>query len=139
MSAMSQEHVEVVRRVLETPVRREISDADLESRFHPDVHLDFTVREVNPATYDGYAGVRRFLDDLFEIWDEWEIPQPFELHAAGGERVLSFHTLRGRGRASGVVVDMKVYNLYAVREGRVLHVRSFRNPSEARQAAGLPP
>src|SRR5882724_1549358 len=121
---MAQENVEAVRRVLETPVSPRFSDAELERLFQPDVHLDLTVREVNPATYDGYEGVRRFLRDLFEIWDEWSFTQPFELVPAGDDRVLAIYQLSGRGRSSGVVVEMPVYNVFTVREGKVARMKS---------------
>jgi ketosteroid isomerase-like protein len=136
---MSQKNVELVRGLLETPVRPNISDAELERLFHPDVHLDLTVREVNPATYDGYAGVRQFVRDLFEIWDEWSFQQPFELLPATNDRVVAVYTLRGRGRSSGVVVEMPVYNVYTVRAGKVARLKSYRDRAAALKAVGLPP
>jgi ketosteroid isomerase-like protein len=136
---MVEENVEAVRRVLETPVRRHFSDAELEQLFHPEVHFDLTVREVNPATYDGYAGVRQFIHDLFEIWDEWSFGKPFELLPDENNRVLAVYTLRGRGRSSGVVVEMPVYNVYTVRSGRVIRLEGYRDRSAALEAVGPMP
>jgi ketosteroid isomerase-like protein len=135
--AMTQENVEAVRRLLETSVRPNFSDAELEQLFHPDVHLDLTVREVNPATYDGYGGVRQFVRDLFEIWDEWNFMPPFELLPGEDDRVLAVYTISGRGRSSGVAVEMQVYNVFTVRAGRVVRMKSCRDRSAAFEAAGF--
>lgn len=131
------ENVDAVRRVLETTLTPHFSDADLERLFHPDVHLDLTVREINPATYDGFEGVRQFVRDLFEIWEEFSVVQPFELLPAPDNRVLAIHTMRGRGGSSGVVVEMPVYNVYTVRAGKVAWLKSYRDRSAALEAVGL--
>jgi ketosteroid isomerase-like protein len=101
------------------------------------VFFDFTVREVNPATYEGYDGVRKFTRDLFEIWEEFSVPHPFELLPARDNRVLAVHTLRGRGRSSGVVVEMPVFNVYKVRAGKIVRLKSYRDRSAALEAVGL--
>jgi ketosteroid isomerase-like protein len=134
---MSQDNIEVVRRVLETPMRPDFSDAELEPLFHRDVQLDLTVRELNPATYEGYAGVRQFVRDLYEIWVEWSTKPPFQFLPAGGDMVVAIYTLGGRGRSSGVVVEMHVFNVFTVRGGRVARMKSYRDRSTALEAAGL--
>jgi ketosteroid isomerase-like protein len=134
---MSRENIEVVRRVLETPMKPDFSDAELEPLFHKDVQLDLTVRGLNPATYEGYAGVRRFVRDLYEIWVEWSAKPPFEFLPAGGDRVVGIYALSGRGRSSGVVVEMPVYNVFTVREGRVVRMKSYRDRPSALEVVGL--
>ena len=59
---MSQENVEIVREIAD--LARRVGDSESSRRllglFAPDVHLDMSRRVFNPATYDGYAGLRRF-------------------------------------------------------------------------------
>jgi ketosteroid isomerase-like protein len=134
---MSQENVEAVRRVLETSIKPDFSDAELSELFQPDVHLDLTVREFNPATYDGLEGLRQFVRDLYEVWIEWDFKPPFELLSADNDRVLAIYSLSGRGRSSGVVVEMPVFNVFTVRQGRVVRMKSYRDRPSALEATGL--
>jgi ketosteroid isomerase-like protein len=134
---MSHENVDTVRRLLETPMRPDFSDAELEELFQPDVHLDLTVRELNPATYDGYEGARKFVRDLYEVWIEWGVKPPLELRPAGEDSVLAIYALTGRGRSSGVIVEMPVFNVFTVRDGKVAALKSYRDRAAALEAVGL--
>jgi ketosteroid isomerase-like protein len=136
---MSEENIEVVRRALEigSKLRYPAPDyAELEQLIHPDAHIDLSAREVNPATYEGHEGGRQMFRELFEIWSEFSI-EPVELLSAEDGRVLAICTMRGRGRSSGVVVEMQVYNVYTVRSGRIVQFTSYRDKSTALEAAGL--
>jgi ketosteroid isomerase-like protein len=43
----------------------------------------------------------------------------------------------GRGRGSGVPFDDRLFDVYTLREGKIIHKREFRDRSSALQAAGL--
>jgi ketosteroid isomerase-like protein len=49
--------------------------------------------------------------------------------------VVAHH--HGRGRASGVEVDTRFYEVYALREGKVLRVDEYTDRAEALEAVGL--
>ena len=44
---------------------------------------------------------------------------------------------RGRGRGSGVEVDSRFYEIYTLRDGKIVRVDEFAERSEALKAAGL--
>jgi ketosteroid isomerase-like protein len=51
--------------------------------------------------------------------------------------VLAIYSLTGRGRSSGVVVEMPVFNVFTVRDGKVARMHAYRDRSAALEAAGL--
>jgi ketosteroid isomerase-like protein len=55
---------------------------------------------------------------------------------AGDRVVLSAHH-RGRGRGSGIKVDARFYEVYTLREGKIVRVDEFTERAEALEAAGL--
>jgi ketosteroid isomerase-like protein len=44
---------------------------------------------------------------------------------------------RGRGQGSGVEVDTRFYEVYMLRDGKVVRVDEFSERAEALEAAGL--
>ena len=44
---------------------------------------------------------------------------------------------RGRGRESGVTVDARFYEVYTLRDGRIVRADEFSERQEALEAAGL--
>jgi hypothetical protein len=51
--------------------------------------------------------------------------------------VIADLRLRGRGKASGVEVEMARYNVYRVRNGLATRVELFETKAEALKAVGL--
>src|SRR5688500_11610348 len=122
---MSQENVDVVRRVYDAAGRR---DADeVLALYDPEVELDSSrlsiVDSVGVDTdiYRGHDGLRRFFRNWHEAWDNVEYDFD-ELIDAGGDHVVSVVTRHGRGRASGAEVRLPVALLWTVREGKVVRV-----------------
>ena len=52
--------------------------------------------------------------------------------------MLARYDAHGRGRASDVSTDMKIFDLLWVRDGLVYRRRTFYTEAEALEAAGLP-
>jgi ketosteroid isomerase-like protein len=135
---MSQENVAVVRRLYERfpdlagspPVAAEVKEF-----FDPAVHLDLTRRIFNPASYHGYEGLLASLREVREVWERY-ILLPEQFIEAGPE-VLVIVTAQGRGRGSGVDVLNRSASLFALRNGRIVRLVVYENPSEALEAAGL--
>jgi ketosteroid isomerase-like protein len=59
-----------------------------------------------------------------------------EIIDAGDQVVVVAHH-QGRGRASGVDVDTRFYEVYTLREGKVSRVDEYTDRTEALEAAGL--
>src|SRR5262245_33516133 len=54
----------------------------------------------------------------------------------GGRAVVTAH-VRGRGRASGVTVETRFYEVYTLRDDKVVRVDEFTDRAEALEVAGL--
>lgn len=87
------------------------------------------------AEYRGRDGVRRWLDEVSEMFEGLLIePQEFVDH---GERVVVVSSMRGRGRGSGVETEQTLVSLWTFRDGMVVRHDAFTEREEAlRRASG---
>ena len=81
----------------------------------------------------GLDGVRRFLEELAETWERFEM-EDAEFHEVG-EQVVTTARLRAKGRGSGVELDHPISNVVWFREGKVARLQSFLDPEQALEAA----
>ena len=136
---MSEENVEIVRRIFEAANRRN-TDAVL-GLYDEEVEVDNTHGPAQAflggnAVYHGHDGLRAFFREWHEAWDSID-SNLVELIDAG-ERVISTHAYRGQGRASGIAVEWPDLGaIWTLRDGRVIHVAWFPTRTEALEAAGL--
>jgi ketosteroid isomerase-like protein len=79
-----------------------------------------------PPVYHGHDGVRRWWQEA--IVDAWETfsADLEEIRDEGGGKVVQVYWLRGRGRESGIEVDMHVVQTITVRGGLLAHRRIER-------------
>ena len=134
---MSQENVEIVRRLL-TARRDEAPDLFaklLAELLDPAVRLDLSGRVFNPDVYEGYDGIMRWRADVDDVWESYQM-EPVEFFD-GDEVVVVTARERGRGRGSGVEVDRHVTFLCRLRAGRVSEIRSYDDGRRALRDAGL--
>ena len=132
---MSQGNVEVVQRCYELMNRRDWES--LLEMVDRDIELDLSRNVFNPDVYHGHADLRRYERAVDEVWDEFH-GEPTEFVDAG-DKVVTAATLRGKGKGSGVEVEMHVFNVWTLRDSRVVHVvGGYRDRSEALRDAGLP-
>jgi ketosteroid isomerase-like protein len=103
----------------------------------PDFRLDMSDRVFNPAVYSGHGGIRRFIDEVRDVWETftWD-PTEFE---EAGDVVLSLVHSVGRGRESGLEIDRDSAMVWTIPEDRLLAMTFYRDPSAARKAAGIGP
>jgi ketosteroid isomerase-like protein len=126
---MSQENVEEVRRSLASYRRGDYNAAS--AYLAPDVVWE--VGQELPA--HGPAAVRH----LWKRWDsEWEELETTaeEFIDAGDSVVVAMH-YRGRGRASGVSVNDRQFEVHTFRQGRCVRKVDYLDRSDALEAAGL--
>jgi uncharacterized protein len=90
---------------------------------------------VDRGTYRGHDGVRRAFHHWLDGFDEYSfgIEQILDF----GDDVLVVAHEEGRGATSGVVVSATSYQLFTIRDGKVVRFRGFSDEASARQAAGL--
>ena len=126
---MSEENVEVVRRLFESYSRRDY-DAAVDC-LATDVVYE-TGQEL-PAL--GRDAVRAMWERWASDWEEMETV-PEEFIDAGDHVVVNVH-YSGRGRGSGIEFDDRLFDVYTVRDGRCVRKLEFRERSQALEAAGL--
>jgi ketosteroid isomerase-like protein len=132
---VSQENVELVRRCYEAWDRRDFEA--LPELLQSDFELDLTARVLNPDRYVGVEGLRRFVDELGETWEDMGL-EPEEFIDAGDQVVVPI-LARLRGRGSGLPLQDRIVQVWSVREGRVERMQVFTDRDEALRAAGLAP
>ena len=132
--------MEIVRRGLdllrEAHERGTATDALLE-QCAPDIRVDGTRRVFNPDVYEGEAGVRRSIREIFDVWEDFH--QINERFIDLGDRVVVLQTIGGRGRASKARVHLQGALICTLRDGLLGLIEIFVDQRDALAAAGLEP
>jgi ketosteroid isomerase-like protein len=131
---MSEENVELVREFNEAFNRRDL-DAFV-ALLSPDV--EWAVNPELPGLRDVYRGraeVRALIAELDELGESSDIQLP-EITDVSGGRVLADTLLTGRGKGSGVPVELRYWQLFWVAEGKIARRQVFMDEA-ALEAAGL--
>jgi ketosteroid isomerase-like protein len=136
LRAVSQENVEVVRRVYDAAAGRD--RATVLALYDPDVELDLSRIPLAALTgqgiYRGHDGLRSMFRDWYEAFENYE--EHCEELIEAGEQVISVLTGRGRGRASGTDVEMPFFIVWTIRDGKVVRLVWFPTRTDALEAAG---
>jgi ketosteroid isomerase-like protein len=131
---MSQENVERMRKIVVA-----FNDRDVEAMVaftDPDVEAHSTFAAVGGAVYHGHAGVRRWHQELNEVFPG-EIAVEAEAYFDLGDSVVVYLVLRGRGAQSGAQVEAPIAQIHTFRDGRVVRWTSFIDRREAWTEAGV--
>ena len=133
---MSQENVEIVRRVSDAYNRRDVGA--MLDELHPEIEWYpwLQVQLGGRATvYRGHQGVREGVRDGEEAFSEIQAEQS-EVRDLG-ERVIAIGHLRARGKESGAITESAIAWIVEFKSGKVIRVREYLDPQEALSAAGL--
>jgi ketosteroid isomerase-like protein len=133
---MSQENVEIVRRMYEL-----WSSGDWEGMAElvdPDVEQHGTVGGLEEGNISrGVDQIRqRFEAENTEVWEEHRI-EPVRFIDAG-ERVVVIQHEYQRGKGSGVEIEIETASVFDVRGDRIVRIQPYMNSAEALEAVGLP-
>ena len=129
---MSQENVEIVRRLWEAWERRD-TEAVL---VHYDPAIVWEGGETGlGGSYRGHEGVRQYFREWLDTFEGYD--SKAETFIDAGDKVVVGSRVRGRGKASGVEVGMPGWQVYEVRDGLVIRVDFFQTEAEALEAVGL--
>jgi ketosteroid isomerase-like protein len=130
---MSQENVEVVRRVADA-WRRDDRDAWL-AVWHEAAEFYPLRSQLEGDSYRGRDGLRKF---MAELDDDWEYARFLvdEIRDAG-EQLVALARFNALGRASRVELDYPIGIILAVERGLVVYARFYSDAREALVAGGL--
>ena len=127
---MSEENVEIVRRSYEN-WRREG-----EIRAHPDLVWDVSrLGWPGQQIYSGPEGANEFNAEWAEAWVDWELE--VEDCVGFGERVVAIINSRARSKTTGMPVDMRLAQVWSLRDGLAFRMKMYASVTEALEATGL--
>jgi ketosteroid isomerase-like protein len=123
---MAKEHVDVVLAGLEAFNRGDIEGLIEQVSREAVWEEGGVVFPDLPPVYRGHAGVRQWWQDA--IIDAWETftADLLDLRDEGEGKVVQVYDIRGRGRESGIDVNMRVVQTITVRDGKIVHRRIVR-------------
>jgi ketosteroid isomerase-like protein len=130
---VSQENLEIVRRGFAAlnsgDVDAVIAEMDPSIEWHP------TGDFVDIGPFRGHRGIRDLTSLVFGAFDAYSL-QPEELIDAG-DAVVAPVRQTGRGKGSGIAVDVRYVLVFELHEGKALRVESYYDRQEALKAVGL--
>ena len=129
---MSQENVEIVRRIYEASNQGnqalpELTNPDFE--WIPDERFTLTEGPIR-----GRESVQRYFEDLNESMN---LQVELEELLDRGDQVMAFVRIRGRGDASGVEVDVQTAHLWTLLHGKAVSGKVYADRDRALEAVGL--
>ena len=132
--AMSQQNVEVVRRI-----ERAFNKGDIDAlvaELHPAVEWEEQpIPGIDPI-YHGHEGVRRWAEAIMGQ-ELGTLQAHVEGFTDAGDAVIASTRISGAGQSSGVEVQMQVQLVVTFREGKVARRQVFQRREEALEAVGL--
>jgi ketosteroid isomerase-like protein len=128
---MSQENVELVRRMYEGWNRS--GGVPALELIDPGIEVD-VVGGLGHGTYRGHAGFSDVLETFWGAFEDHHI-EVEECLPAGDDVVVTVHYY-GRGKTSGVEVDMRHWHVWTLRDGKAVRWRVLSTRSEALEAVG---
>jgi ketosteroid isomerase-like protein len=132
---VSQENVEIVRRMLDA-----INRGDVDAAIEPaseDFEADWSnSRGLLSGIHRGRDEARASLKTFLEPWESlrWD---PEELIELEDNRVLAVSHIRMRGRESGVEVSATGASIWTIRDGKAAAMKLYQSKAEALEAADL--
>ena len=129
---MSQENVEIVRAAYAAFNARDVEG--LLRLSAEDCEWQPLRAQLEGIVYRGHQGVRQFVSDMDEDWEEFLL-DPLEFHDRD-ERVVVIARVTALGQ-SGVEIDSVAGFLFELQQGRIRRIVSYSDPAAALEAAGL--
>jgi ketosteroid isomerase-like protein len=91
---------------------------------------------VEPQTYKGHEGARRWFDSFYEIMDEVRF-EPSEYIDLGDGRVVVLSALVARSRGTGIEASQDLAAVLTVRDGKVFRMMVYADKQAALEAVGV--
>jgi ketosteroid isomerase-like protein len=129
---MSQENVDIVRRVYDALNRNDFDAAFRDA--HPDFQISFK-RGPLAGTRRGREAPEAVLSDMRAAFDAWTI-EPSEL-LESRTQIVAIVKNRVRPKGTDAEIETRNGHLWTIRDGTILSLEGFPNADDALEAAGL--
>jgi ketosteroid isomerase-like protein len=128
---MSPEDLETVRQAYDAFAGGDVER--LRTFLAPDIEWRTTPEVPFMGNYMGLDEFLRGMDDWTSAFDEvtTEVQEMIDT----GENVIVHHRMRGRGKDSGVEVDLAIFQVVAVRNGQLVRMHDYATREDALAAA----
>jgi ketosteroid isomerase-like protein len=133
--AMSEENVEIVRRVVEAFNDGGIASEVTLSFFDAAAVFEEPPEQPAPGVAHGREEVSRMFTQFDDAWEEHH-SRPDEIRKIDDERVLLLSLEHFRGR-DGIEIDQPSGTLFTLRGGKIVRMQAFWDRATALEAAGL--
>ncbi len=130
---MSLENVEIVRRCYELFAKGD-SEGLLE-HIDPDIQISEPSQVPGASTFSGRSEFLQAIDHWAGEFEDFRID--VEQLIDGGDVVVGDTRQHGRGKQSGVPVDIRVVNAFTLRDRKVVRWEMYATLDEALEAVGL--
>lgn len=140
-AGMSQENVEIVRRVYSLradPLGIARGDYDDVFRTYFDPEYEVVPPSAYPdveSSYRGADALRRWFQQMNEIWDDFRVEAESFLDA--GAQVIVLVRVSGAAKQSGAAFAIPTAHVVTLQDGRIARTDIFLDRAEALEAAGL--
>jgi uncharacterized protein len=132
---MSRENVELVRGGYEMFARGELEE--VAALFSHDADVadagGLGIAGTAAGRRTGRAGFLQATGEAAEAFDDYTVEAEEFIDA--GDSVVVVARVSGRGRESGLEMEMRVAHLWTIRDGKVVHGDVYRTADEALEAA----
>jgi len=124
-----EENIEIVRRAYGSLARRDWDG------LWADAHPDFELHTQLQGSYRGRDEAQRFVEDRIAAFESW-IAEPEEFFESD-DQVVVFVTQRAQPKGTRAVIEIKVADVWTLRDGKVSTLETFPQREKALEAAGL--
>jgi ketosteroid isomerase-like protein len=130
---MSQENVEIVRRMVEFANLRDVEG--ITALMSPDIECFPAAEQPEAEGFCGREAFTEYVNEWLLAFDEYEMVVSEYLDL--GEYVVAVGRVTGHGRESGATVSDAEAWLYRFRDGMAVEYRECGTKAKALEAAGL--
>jgi uncharacterized protein len=128
---MPSENVSIIRLMFEAFNRGDVAGAL--AHVDPEIEAEPSSSFPDVAIFRGHQGVLDFFASFFEAWEEYHA-EPKDFIEAGDNDIVVVVRQRARGRGSGVEFESDMYQLWTMRDKKVVRMRVYEDKAEALQA-----
>ena len=131
---MSQENVEIVRRMVEAFNRGDVDAVTASFGEQCALHEPAETVGTPRAGFRGHDGIREWMANLRETAEIQFEPTDF---ITNGDSVLCEWVGRGLGQAGGVPIEWSTFVVLRLRDGKIEQALAFLSRAEALEAAAM--